>query len=84
MLQARFSALARLLSDLGFTSRSKAGAFIRFDHPESGAWFLYPDYAPDEEVNAADIVGTRYLLDARGILTRDQFDERIRQLSLVG
>ncbi len=84
MLQARFTTLSRLLTDLGFTSRTKAGTFTRFDHPITGTWFLYPDYAPDEEVFPSDLFGTRTILDARGFMTREQFDERIRQLSLVG
>jgi hypothetical protein len=84
MLKAKFSALSRLLHELGFTARTKEGRYTRFDHAETGAWFLYPDYADDEDLAASDLVGTRYQLDFRGMLPRDKFDERIKAGSVAG
>jgi len=84
MLQAKFSALSRLLLDLGFKSRTKTGAYTRFDHEAAGTWFLYPDYAEDEDVAASDLVGTRHQLDFKGMLPGDQFDERLKEVSVAG
>jgi hypothetical protein len=84
MIQAKFGSLSRLLRDLGFTARTQPGSFTRFDHAATGTWFLYPDYAPDEEVFASDLVGTRYLLDAKGLLPREEFEARLKENLVAG
>jgi hypothetical protein len=84
MLQAKFVTLSRLLLDLGFTARTETGSFTRFDHASTGTWFLYPDYAPDEDVAASDLVGTRHILDAKGLLSRDEFEARLRDSLVAG
>ena len=82
MLNARFASLSRLLTDLGFVART-GPTFIRFDHAESGTWFLYPLYGDEEEVTPSDLVGTGYILDARGLLSREQFEERLRPVPMA-
>ncbi len=83
MPPAKFAALSRLLIDLGFTMRVDP-TFIRFDNTEANAWFLFPPYDEDEEVMISDLVGTRYALDMKGFLPRDQFEERLRRNLVAG
>jgi hypothetical protein len=83
MLQAKFASLSRLLGDLGFTRRTEPMS-IRFEHAGSDTWFLYPAYGDEEEVALTDLVGTRYILDAKGLLSRDQFEERLRSILIAG
>jgi hypothetical protein len=83
MLQAKFASLSRLLLDLGFAVRTGPTS-VRFDHPETETWFLYPLYGEEEEVALSDLVGTRHILEARGMLSREQFEEKLRALSVAG
>jgi hypothetical protein len=82
MLHAKFASLSQLLLDLGFAVRT-GPTFIRFDHSETETWFLYPLYAEEEEVALSDLVGTRHILAARGMLTSEQFEEKLRSISLA-
>jgi hypothetical protein len=53
--------------------------FIRFDHAATGTWFLYPPYRDDEAVNPGDLVAARRILDERGFLPRERFEELLGQ-----
>ena len=83
MPPTKFATLSRLLTDLGFTRRADA-TFVRFDRTDANAWFLFPPYADGEEVMPADLVGVRHLLDMRGLLTREQFEERLWRTFIAG
>jgi hypothetical protein len=83
MLQATFAVLRQILLDLGFTMRGDA-KFIRFDHAPSGTWFLYPPYGDDEQVNAGDLVAARRILDERGLMPRERFEQLLGQKLLAG
>lgn len=83
MPRAKFATLRDILLDLGFTMQADARR-IRFDHASTGFWFLYPPYGEDDEVSPADLVATRYSLDMRGFLAREQFEELLRQKLVAG
>lgn len=83
MPHAKFATLRDILVDLGFTMQADARR-IRFDHAPTAFWFLYPPYGEDDEVSPADLAATRYSLDMRGFLPREQFDERVRQKVVAG
>jgi hypothetical protein len=83
MLQAKFVVLRQILLDLGFQMQADAERIL-FEHPDTKARFLYPPYADDEEVYAGDLVSARYLLDAKGFLTRERFEELLRQKLVAG
>ncbi len=69
-----FAELRRLLLDLGFTeTRNNAG--WRFEHPASGAVFLFRPYSVGEKVSMPDLVSTRMHLDWRGLLSAAAFDD---------
>jgi hypothetical protein len=83
MLQATFGVLRQILLDLGFTMRADA-KFIRFDHAASQTWFLYPPYRDDEAVNPGDLVAARRILDERGLMPRERFEELLRKNLIAG
>ena len=83
MLRAKFATLRQLFWDLGFTMQADARR-VRFDHAETKTWFLYPPYADDEDVTAGDLVAARYMLDMKGFLPRERFEEWLREKLVAG
>ncbi|HEV3255928.1 MAG TPA: hypothetical protein VG013_03535 [Gemmataceae bacterium] len=71
-----FGQLRRLLLDLRFTE-TRAGAYWRFEHPESGTVFLFRPYAPDDCISVQDLATARTHLDWRGILAGNAFDDSL-------
>lgn len=78
MSSVPFAQLRHLLGDLHFTE-TRANTYWRFEHPESGADFLFRPYALDEKVNMADLATTRTHLDWRGLLSSQSFDDLLRK-----
>ena len=76
----RFSKLRRLLLDLGF-AETATDAYRRFEHPISGAVFLFRAYKPNENVTMQDLVSTRTHLDWRGLLAGNVFDDSLTTTS---
>ncbi len=83
MLKATFSVLKQILVDLGFSVRADP-RFIRFDHAETKTWFLYPPYEDEEAVNPGDLVAARRILDEKGYLPRERFEELLRERLIAG
>jgi hypothetical protein len=72
-----FAQLRRLLLDNGFLeSRTEASSW-RFQHPASGAIFLFRPYALDEKVSMPDLASTRTHLEWRGLLPGTTFDDAL-------
>jgi hypothetical protein len=76
-----FAKLRRLLLDLGFTERVIDGKYFGFTHAESGCFFAFPLYDPQERVSNSDLVGVRSQLDWRGLLGEEAFDAALRKAS---
>lgn len=68
-----FGSLQRVLVDLGFAESDGDGS-IAFEHPASGALFLFRPYRPTDPVSPFDLASTRSHLAWRGLLTGDAFD----------
>ena len=83
MLQATFGVLRQVLLDLGFTMRTDP-KFIRFDHAASQTWFLYPPYRDEDAVDPGDLVAARRILDERGFMPRERFEELLRKNLIAG
>jgi hypothetical protein len=79
-----FATIRRILLDLGFQERSVAGPGVLFERPGTDIWFLLRAYREDEVVWPPNVLSIRDLLDARGILSGEQFDELVREHSLAG
>jgi hypothetical protein len=71
-----FAQLRRLLLDLHF-AETRTDAYWRFEHPESGAVFLFRPYAPEEDITMQDLVTARTHLDWRGLLSSNAFDDSL-------
>ncbi|MBY0227740.1 MAG: hypothetical protein K2W96_00530 [Gemmataceae bacterium] len=84
MLRAKFSTLKQILNELGFVMKRTPGKSALFKNPETGNWFLYSDYADDEEVLASDLAAARYQLDSRGYLSREEFEELLEERRVAG
>lgn len=76
-----FAKLRRLLLDLGFGERVIDGKYLGFTHEESGCFFAFPLYGPQERVSNTDLVGVRSQLDLRGVLSEEAFDAALRKVS---
>jgi hypothetical protein len=77
-MQATFAVLRQILLDLGFTMHVQPGVWVRFDHAGSNTWFLFRAHQDDEAVNLPNLVAVRRILDEKGLLGREQFEERLR------
>jgi hypothetical protein len=71
-----FAHLRRLLIDLQFVE-TRTDTHYRFEHPDSGAVFLFRTYAPNDNVSMQDLASTRTHLDWRGLLSGNAFDDSV-------
>jgi hypothetical protein len=72
----RFSKLRHLLLDLGF-AETTTETYRRFEHPVSGAVFLFRPYDLKDNVTVDDLASTRTHLDWRGLLPSNAFDDSL-------
>jgi hypothetical protein len=84
MRSPAFHALRQVLLDLGFQPKVLPTSHIRFDHPRSETVVVFRPYEEDEAVDRAMLVGVRRLLDERGVVSRDEFDDLLHQRSFEG
>jgi hypothetical protein len=84
MLQASFAVLRQILLDLGFTTHVEPGVYVRFDHAPSDTWFVFRPHKDEEAVNLPNLVGVRRILDEKGLLAREQFEELLRTRLIAG
>ena len=70
----RFAQVRRLLLDLQF-KEIRERAYWRFEHPESGAVFLFRAYGLDDKISMPDLASTRTHLEWRGLLAGSAFDD---------
>lgn len=65
--------LFEFLVSLGFEERpGEFPTFVRTDIPDT--WFAFGKHGIDHTVYEHDILNVGFMLDARGILDRDEFD----------
>jgi hypothetical protein len=60
------------------------GSRIWFEHAATNTRILLPPFADDEHLDPGNLAGVRRLLDERGLMDRERFDELLRERSLVG
>jgi hypothetical protein len=74
----RFSALRRLLSDLGLREVPVKKPFIGFQHQDDpDAWFVFPSYRGNARVKPHHLAQARVLLDGKGLMEADEFDRLV-------
>ncbi len=74
-----FDSLRKLLLDCGFVESTVPGPYLLFEHSPSGTLFPYRAYQAGDGVSWADLVMTRTLLDERGIMDAEVFDEQLHK-----
>jgi len=50
-----------------------------FEHPASGSLLMFRRYRARDSVTPANLAAVRNLLDQRGLLTADEFDNRLHK-----
>jgi hypothetical protein len=78
-----FAALKKVLLGLGFEEKESPGPGVVFRHAGSDALVILHPYKANEVVDLAEIVGIRRLLDEKGVIPREEFDELLRARSLA-
>ena len=73
-----FAELRQFLVGLGFT-QSKRGKFWCFEHASAETTVLYRPYRARERVTLLDLHRTRQDLDLRGLLSEQEFDDRLKK-----
>jgi hypothetical protein len=79
-----FAALKEVLLGLGFEEQPSPRTCVVFKHADANALVVLRPYKADEVVDLAEIVGARRLLDEKGVIPREEFDELLRARSLAG
>lgn len=70
-----FAQLQELLLDLGFAETVVPKSFAGFRHDASGAEIFLPIYKPTQIVAPRYLVAVRIMLDGKGLMDGDDFDE---------
>jgi hypothetical protein len=79
-----FATIQRILLDLGFQNRSVAGSHTLFELPGTDLWVLLRPYRQNDIVWPPNVMSIRGLLDSRGVLSGERFDELVKEPSLAG
>ncbi len=73
-----FSALRRLLSDLGFREVPAQKSFIGFQHEDQPeTWFVFPAYRGNALVAPRHLAAVRVQLDGWGLMEAADFDRLV-------
>jgi predicted RNA binding protein YcfA (HicA-like mRNA interferase family) len=78
-----FADFRDVLLGLGFQDRSVAGAHVLLEHTDTDTVVLLRPYQDTEELDPATLLGIRRILDEKGVVTRDRFDDLLRRQSLA-
>jgi hypothetical protein len=84
MSNPTFGALCQVLKDLGFQAKAAPQPPAVFEHARSGTLVFLRAHTADEPVDQANLLGIRRLLDERGVVARERFDELLKERSLAG
>ena len=74
----RFSELRQLLLDLGFLEVSQSEQIV-FGHKPSDTLFVFRPYRPADPVASYHLIDVKTMLDARGLLSADSFENHLRK-----
>ena len=74
-----FASVRRLLESLGFEMGNAMGSHRVFLRKTDGSLVLFPPLEPGDPVDPLNLAAASHLLDERGIISRDDFLDRLRQ-----
>jgi hypothetical protein len=83
MPQATYATLRTILLELGFTETVIPKSRIWFEHSDPPARILLPFFQADEQVDVENLVIVRHTLDARGLMTREEFDRLLAERAVA-
>jgi hypothetical protein len=74
-----FAAFSQLLERLGFEARrvDANGPKVLFVHPATDTRVVVREMRPSALVPAGDLIAARYVLDGRGVVDENAFDEML-------
>ena len=73
------SELTAILEDLGFERRVVRGSHVLFTHSPSETVIMLPIARASETVRTANVVSTRFMLDAKGIANQHKWEQLVRR-----
>jgi predicted RNA binding protein YcfA (HicA-like mRNA interferase family) len=77
-----FAQLRHLLLDMGFTETVTPKSHVFFAHQPSGAEVALPIYRSNRIVLPHHLVTVRIMLDAKGLMDADDFDDFVASASV--
>lgn len=82
MIRPTYGVVDELLTELGYASTTVPGSHILYEYPEPIHRIVLRYYPhPGERFDLAELAHVRHVLDYWGFMTRDEFDETIRERS---
>jgi predicted RNA binding protein YcfA (HicA-like mRNA interferase family) len=84
MSQPTYGVFREVLLGLGFADRSVPGSHVQLEQAQSDTVVLLRPYREEEPMDAATLAGVRRILDEKGVVSRDRFDDLLQQRSLAG
>jgi predicted RNA binding protein YcfA (HicA-like mRNA interferase family) len=78
-----FADFRRVLLGLGFQDRSVPGSHVLLQHANTDTVILLRPYQDEEELDPATLLGYRRILDEKGVVTLDRFDDLLRQQAVA-
>jgi hypothetical protein len=79
-----FGEIHRLLDGLGFVQIPARRPAVLFEHKPSDTLLIFRPHRPGEQADAVTVSVVRKMLDEKGLLDREDFDEALREASANG
>ena len=83
MLSPTFADFRHVLLGLGFVDRSVPGSHVLLEHGPTDTVVLLRPYHDAEAIDPATLLGFRRILDEKGVIAGERFDDLLRQRSLA-
>ena len=76
--QINFHQLEHTLHQLGFEETWVNGSYVKFSNPEANALIVLSGYPKEQTVQIAHIRMIEKVLDEKGIISREDFENRLQ------
>ncbi len=75
----KYSELSAILEELGFERRVVRGSHVLFTHQASETAIMLPIARATETVRTANVVSTRFMLDAKGLADQRKWRQLVER-----
>lgn len=79
-----FGEIHRLLGELGFVQMPAKKPAVLFEHKASDTFFIFRPHRLTEPADAMTLSVVRKMLDEKGLLNREEFEDALHQASANG